>query len=1259
MISPQRNIKYDILHKNESQSHRESIIPKININIKSLELPIINSNACFSDRIRFNSNKKLLKDFKDKNKYELNNKGLKMKYLTLKKSHNIDNILFLLRNIKIKKEKNNYKTPKKLKKINEPNLSYNNIYLNTNIENNNIKENIESYITPLKTENNKVKIKDKTMIHNIYFKWTIDNIDKIISKKINEENDTLNNSYDLSMSSLSSKNIFKNIKIKHNSENKKIKSAFISQTNNTKSEKFFEDKIKKVLNYNIKMINEENIDKKYINTKMFKNLLSSLSRNQKLNKSENKINSNINIKSSSKLENNNNYDNFQNYLLENGDNFLSKFLKKFILKNKSYNKGIMTDKQIEQNIKTENDIPIKNSYSVERFNNLKKEEIKSNDKIKQNENEKLLNSDIRKKHYNIILISSPGKITKEKKEVIESYNPIMKNIYYRNNNSKRINKNYINNDIIKILDINKEKDEKDEIPIIYKENNKNNNFHFQSLSQKNIFNIEQKNKKFILLKSTKNNNLNITNKSNININSNIIDETIIKDIINNNKENSILNQIDKNKKVIYNYNNKKEDASSSQPINNINYNYNRMNKNMKNDDFNYMIKTDNNININTNINIKNNNYSNSHSDINTKLNNNINTDIKNNINNKINKIDNNNNINNYHILKNNNNINSNKINYIKTKENDKTDTNEYEENTEKYLNKKGNDNLLMVPDDNNNDIDSYISYIKEKEINNIKDIHNNINNINRNNSSQKDENFNNIYENNKSRNPTKKSSVIINTKGRKNSVIRNKRRSTYINSPSKNDIKKQSIKKDIIPIKNITEANSQINKLILSDQVNEKESKDQSSINQDSKISEKDEILNLPSTDNKKISELDKILFKQKRKSKTIKIKRRKKDSENNDEEEQIEEDEDEDEFKYLNSFNKKQENFQETNEIIDLMNYNENDFIINNEFEISSNKSLTKEDMNKLILYSTKLRELSELKNKNIDKEQFEEIIQQIKEIKQKYNLIMNKYLMKQKLNNLTKNQKPNFKLNRKSFKILYEGNNITEGEIKKRSKKKEKKIHIRTKIEDSEEEEEKENTEEEKEKEENKKLIYDNSYLFNKNKKEKTVLIKKEVLDILNSNKNLNSNNNDNNMKNNSSENDFINLFNSRNKKYLTNIKIKNKFKSIRHNKPKKKPTDIYKLALFTDVIEEKIEKINDEENDKEILLEKKLERFFNEIKRMKENGIHLDNLDFLKNENKEYMTRLNEFSENINNLQIKDKRNKSKLNFLSPIQFKTNCL
>ena len=96
-----------------------------------------------------------------------------------------------------------------------------------------------------------------------------------------------------------------------------------------------------------------------------------------------------------------------------------------------------------------------------------------------------------------------------------------------------------------------------------------------------------------------------------------------------------------------------------------------------------------------------------------------------------------------------------------------------------------------------------------------------------------------------------------------------------------------------------------------------------------------------------------------------------------------------------------------------------------------------------------------------------------------------------------------------------------------------------------------------------------------------------------------------------------------------------------------------------MFTDINEEKIEKINDEENEKEKLLEHKLKIFFNDIQNLKKNLINIDNLDFIKKENnkrKEYMTRLNEFNKNINNLQIKDKNNKAKLNFLSPIQFKT---
>ena len=154
MINTQRNIKYDIINKNESQSPRGNIIPKINMNIKSLKLPIINSNAFYSERIPFNTTKKIQKNFKEekkyRNKYELKNKEnkeTKIKYLSLKKENNEDNnILFLLRNIKIKNdsnikqknetkikeklisrniEKDNYKTPKKLKTIliNEPNLT--------------------------------------------------------------------------------------------------------------------------------------------------------------------------------------------------------------------------------------------------------------------------------------------------------------------------------------------------------------------------------------------------------------------------------------------------------------------------------------------------------------------------------------------------------------------------------------------------------------------------------------------------------------------------------------------------------------------------------------------------------------------------------------------------------------------------------------------------------------------------------------------------------------------------------------------------------------------------------------------------------------------------------------------------------------------------------------------------------------------------------------------------------------------------------
>ena len=1225
MINSQRNIKYENIYKKESLTHRGNI-PKINLNIKSLQLPIINSNVCYSERIRFNTTKKILKNSKEekkfRNKCELNykeNKEPKIKYLTLKKEDNKDNILFLLRNIKVKNvteikqkhinrniKKNKSKTPKKLKtiSINEPNLTYNNnIYLNTNITNN-IKEKEENkYIAQTKTKDN-----NSMIVHNIYFQWKNKNFD-------------LNKSYDLSISSLSSKNLYKTIKINYNNENKKIKSADISRKNNIKidylnyKDILFEDGINNISNYSIKMINKENIDKNYINIKMIENLLNTLSRNQKLNKSGNKLNSNVNFKSSLKLVNNNNYDNFKNYLLKNGDNFLSKFLKKLMSINKKNKKEIEQNKIKESNI-------LKNSYNKKE---IKNEEIKINGNKQQIENKSLENSDIKKKHYNIILISSPEKISKEKKEIIESYNAIMKN----KNKKKYQNQNYFMN-------------YKGDIKI---------NSSLGNLNGNNTFNIGRKNKNFFKDKSFNENEINIMNNnkndnSSIKINSKIFDKSTEKDIINNNNEkNSILKNIINNGKEIHNYNNKKEDISQIDNDNNNNYNKkinnniaNNISKNTNNE-YNIYYNINNNIRdiINKDINIK----TNINKDINNYINNNINNDINDIINNKI-------------------------ISHIKNLENEKEENKSNNNlNNEYFVNEKRNDNLLLISNNNNKNNNKNNNNIyndtKEKLMNNNSYTNNNINNINTNNSPQKDKkemnNNNNINENNKTRSPSKKGSVLINIKGRKNPVIRQKRRSTYINPSPKKIIKRN---KNILPLNNIniTELNKPKNKLILSEQVSDNES-------QESNSSEKDNIIDLPSKGNKIISELDKILFKEK-KSKSRQKKIKKKIKKEKKEESQIRNIEDEDEIKLLNPIKEKNKNFQEENEILDLMNYNENDFIIKNESELSTNKSLTKEDMNNLIIYSTKLRELSELKEKNKNKDQIEEITEQIKEIKQKYDLIINKYLMNQKYKNLIKNnndQKQNFKLSKKFIKFYLKENNSnkeeqlieSEHEINTEDNKPQYSNDVRTEIENSEEEDK-------NEKENDKKLIYDNSYMFKKEKKEKKIKIKKEVLDILNLKLNFNTekNNNEINIKNNSSD-----------IKININIRKRNKKKIFRNYRktylPRKKQinfnnninNNFNKLSLFTDINEEKIEKINDEENEKEKLLEHKLKIFFNDIQNLKKNLINIDNLDFIKKENnkrKEYMTRLNEFNKNINNLQIKDKNNKAKLNFLSPIQFKT---
>ena len=1308
MLSSQRNINNGIITKNEPQTHREIIIPKINLSHKLINLPILNTNTCFSDRIKFNANKKL-EDKKIRNKYEIkNNNKLKIKYLSLNKRKSRDEILFFLKNIKIKNdniikkkdteindnnniikniETKNYKTPKKLLKnilvINEPLLSHNNIYTNINIGS--IKDKIEEnkYFS-VKTENNKIKSRDKLLVHNIYFKWTMNNLNKIISKNnsydiydIPESNKSLNNSYDLSLNSYSSKNLLnKNKKIFNNDENKKIKSADVSRKNDTEiNSSDLENEIKNVFNYNIKLINEENIDRKNINQKIFKNLIYALSKKQKLNKSlDNKKFSNINLKlTENNFSNSNEKNDFKNILLENKDNFLYKFLIKYYKKYQIKNKEITNNKEIIQNPYIDNNImeaySFRKSFS-KKEKEVKKEENKINNNHHQIHNKSSKNYDIRKKHYNIILISSPGNITKEKKEIFDSFSPIRKSFNYshriktQKKNENRINKNIITDDILKLL--TSERDKNNFIKL-YDENIKNNLPMINS-SQKNFNDINQRNKSILLFKLIKENNRNITD------NSNNYDKSKIKDIINKNDMDIIMEQLnDNNLNEEYEYKNVKEkkegegEGKDNSKINDYNY-INKKNKFIlgKNDDIRQNINSNN---ISSNININN-----SRGNINTNFNNlgtsnNINN--INNINNKVNNYDNKN-TNNKFIYNNinnkeagNNRYNKNDNGYFINEDN----VNENKENNNKYLNKEENinsspiqNNHYHINEENKEKGSNYDANINtNKNANNFPQINkkemNNINNIN------------NIPEISKPRNSKRNSSLLMKANIRNNSPTKNKRRSTYIINPSKNNFKKKSIKKDVnIDIntnKNIIKEKSQKNKLILSDNSSEKEHQEKSSMN----TSENDDVVDLPTKSIKRESELDKILFKKKikkkkRRSKTTMIRKRQ-----SLEEEEEEENEDDDEFKFLKMVNDKRINVDDLDSILNTLNFNDNDFIINNEFGLTPSKSLSKEDMNKLILFSSKLRSLSELKDKNKDnKEKIDELTQMENDIKQQYYEIINKYLMKQKYKNLTKDKKINVRFRRKSLKMLFQGKNENQDETPelKNKRKKKKKIlntdYVPTKIEDSEDESLSDDSSQSSEKEETKKLIYDNSYLFKKNKKEKKISIKNEVLDILNPNNKSNNNNNQKDINNASFEYNSMNNLHSRKKNYKLSTR-RNKLKTIRKIfRQKKVPIDVHKMALFTDIDEEIIEKIKEEEDDKEKILEEKLEMFFKAIQKMKENGINEDYLDFLENEEtkgKECLARLNEFNENMNYLKFKDKKIKSKLNFLSPIQFKTKNL
>ena len=135
---------------------------------------------------------------------------------------------------------------------------------------------------------------------------------------------------------------------------------------------------------------------------------------------------------------------------------------------------------------------------------------------------------------------------------------------------------------------------------------------------------------------------------------------------------------------------------------------------------------------------------------------------------------------------------------------------------------------------------------------------------------------------------------------------------------------------------------------------------------------------------------------------------------------------------------------------------------------------------------------------------------------------------------------------------------------------------------------------------------------------------------------------------------------MFNIKSKKHNFNISRNlNHYKKIKSNK---KPIDKYKLSLFSDIKEEKNEKMETDEDIKDRLFEEKMNNFFKELEKLKNSEKDFDHFKFLKHkeigekEEKEDTSRLIGFAENINNLRIKERISRSKFNFLSPIGFKT---
>ena len=1239
----------------------------------------------------FKNNTSNLKDLILLNKYYNEvNKSKKIK-TNLKKYQNLSNIPNKLRTIS----------------INEPNLSYNTTNVNNTIASS-VKNRINEYnykpykkkiIKPNKEKNNDL------IVHNIFFEW---NHDKDNSNYFNNdylnmvlnEDDDFNHSFDLLLNAY-----IKNQKIIKKFENKKVKSAGISRkTHNLIKIKFdFKDK-KEILNkdkvmnkftHNLNIINKENIDLKYLNPKALKKLKNIVSRNKSSNINNKYKTVNINIENIGEREKIY-IDKKQILLLKKyNNNFAIRFLEKFFNRNQKQKEKlnfIDGEPSIINEYEESTDLNKTNSFKKnsliqknETMGKGREREIEKGNNIENNTyKESKINKSVKLNHkLNISNLKEKIKFKENGiNENVDNEKEIHSILEYENKNEIK-NPNYINSGKVVSKSIEKIKtgkqqsnnefgkgsektknEKKANIPPLnlvkenidlkignqINENNENNNDTIDDYNDNNIIKsgdslnkIEEKSPKNYSNVETLSNSLRQNKKDEIEISNNRNNfekknnlNPVNMTIDNRNTKDNIIkikNNIMDTSQIDMKGNNKNEPTEITLIKNEKNY----MKKNidLKNT-FNEKGKKGENsetINISKTNKIQNKRIKN------YQINNGINEKVsKRNKNLKLNtfKTDNNTNISkNKEGEQNNSNINKNNKD-ISEYINDISKSVENEASKILNTDNKIKDENVSKPNDIVNDMVS--SHKKNLNEDNFKSIENNFISSPKANKSKENyymtsENNDESNKNNKTKKPYRRNS-ISNTSFKKESKFsehKNNRRLSYIN-PIKASKRRMSVS-------NKSKYKNDVNNEKEKEEKNEnfllETPKDKLLLDED----EKDDSNNSQSKEFKENNNNEEKLDKEHIESPD------KNGEENNDENYDSPE-------KYKNVNNKEDKvyeieiikvtkkkrknmgNLDNLDSFLNSLKNIEEEFDKNKLLNISYNNILEEEDMKNLLLYSAKLRQFGELS----ESKKTEEIIQMEKDIREKYNGILNQFLVKQKYNDLLK-RKGDFRKRR--FRILYEEINENENEIEWVLKIKEEiveKKHRRTRIGDNDEKKPK-------------KLIYDNSYLFRKEKKDKNLVIKKEVLDILQAEYYPKMN------YENKYEHDFMTNIIKRKK---LNVKTSRIVKYIRKNKKNIKPIDKYKLSLFSDIKEEiVIEKKETEEDKKEKLFDEKMVLFEKEIERLRKSQKDFDYFEFLKHKefNKnQNINRLINFLEDINNFRSKDKYNRAKFNFLDPIKFKT---